>query len=673
MIGIHPIYFFKKEKHRLFVLLFFLLISFTFFGQIKQDSVHQERIADSLFIVSNDEIKKGNYEMATSAIEKCLAIFETLKNDESIGDSYNQLATINYYQGEFYDALTYFEQSRYYFKKANVEKGIASSTNNIGAIYYYLGNYSKALDYYKKALKLHENLENEAQVAGTTQNIGNIYFILNNFEKAKTNYEIAKDIHEKTKNNKALALVLSSIGSVYMKEKKYDIALCNFEKSLKLASDNDLNQEKAEVLFNLGELYKSKLVYTKSLAYFNESLEISKEIQNSTQESSSLIALGGIQLKLNKKDQAIKNCMRGLEISNRLNAISIQKEACKCLYESYKSVNQFGDALYYNEQMYSLKDSLKLKETTNKILNMEFEKEILLDSMAHSQKERKAELAHQEFVRKKETQQTVFIISGCFILIIAGGLWNRLNFTKKAKATLQVEKDRSEHLLLNILPEEIAEELKKKGFVNAQDFETASILFTDFKSFTETASRLSPQELVEEINICFKAFDSIIDFYRIEKIKTIGDAYMAAGGLPKPDVNAVKNTILAAIEMQMFITKRRIQNKAVQKPAFEMRVGIHVGPIIAGIVGVKKFQYDVWGDTVNTASRMESNGLVGKVNISQNTYLLVKDEKDLAFEYRGKIKVKGKGELEMYFVTLKKAHKRHYGSKPAYAISSKGN
>ena len=128
---------------------------------------------------------------------------------------------------------------------------------------------------------------------------------------------------------------------------------------------------------------------------------------------------------------------------------------------------------------------------------------------------------------------------------------------------------------------------------------------------------------------------------------------MAAGGLPNPDVNAVKNTILAALEMQSFIGERRTTNAIHHKPAFEMRVGLHVGPIVAGIVGIKKFQYDIWGDTVNTASRMESNGAVGKVNISEAVYVLVKNETDLDFEYRGKIAAKGKGELAMYFVSKK--------------------
>lgn len=221
----------------------------------------------------------------------------------------------------------------------------------------------------------------------------------------------------------------------------------------------------------------------------------------------------------------------------------------------------------------------------------------------------------------------------------------------RAKDTIEKEKSRSEHLLLNILPAQIIEELKKKGRADAREFEMASILFTDFKGFTTVSERLSAQDLVSEINTCFKAFDNIMGNYNIEKIKTIGDAYMAAGGIPEPSNDSVKNTVLAALEMQEFITDRKEKLDAQRKAGFEMRVGIHTGPIVAGIVGVKKFAYDVWGDTVNTASRMESSGEVGKVNISQATYELLKDELQFHFEYRGKVEAKGKGEIEMYFVS----------------------
>lgn len=242
------------------------------------------------------------------------------------------------------------------------------------------------------------------------------------------------------------------------------------------------------------------------------------------------------------------------------------------------------------------------------------------------------------------------MISG-LIFLLSVGLYNRLRFIRKSKASIQKEKERSENLLLNILPAEIAKELKEKGKADARDFDMVSILFTDFKEFTATSEKLSASTLVAEINACFEAFDEIIEKHKIEKIKTIGDAYMAAGGLPVPTNDSVKNTVLAALEMQAFISKRKEKSDALGKVAFEMRVGIHTGPVVAGIVGVKKFQYDIWGDTVNTANRIESNGEVSKVNISQATYDLLRESPDFSFENRGKIKAKGKGEITMYFVT----------------------
>lgn len=207
--------------------------------------------------------------------------------------------------------------------------------------------------------------------------------------------------------------------------------------------------------------------------------------------------------------------------------------------------------------------------------------------------------------------------------------------------------------MLNILPVEIAEELKANGRAEARDFELVTILFTDFKEFTKLSEKMSAHELVSEINYCFKAFDEIMSKYRIEKIKTIGDSYMAAGGLPATSADSVKNTVLAGLEIQAFIKKRKVEREEKGALAFEMRAGIHSGPVVAGIVGVKKFQYDVWGDTVNTASRMESAGAVDRVNISETTYELLKNESQFQYEYRGKIEVKGKGEITMYFVELK--------------------
>lgn len=210
---------------------------------------------------------------------------------------------------------------------------------------------------------------------------------------------------------------------------------------------------------------------------------------------------------------------------------------------------------------------------------------------------------------------------------------------------LSAEKEKSDNLLLNILPASIAEELKSNGKATAKSHENVSVLFTDFKDFTKVAETLTASELVDELDECFKAFDAITEKYKIEKIKVIGDAYMAAGGLTNSE-NSATNTVNAALEMQECVKQRRLNGKA----KFEMRIGIHTGHVTSGVVGSRKFQYDIWGDTVNIASRMESSGEVGKVNISAETFKLINNNKKFQFEQRGQVAAKNKGEIEMYFV-----------------------
>jgi len=250
------------------------------------------------------------------------------------------------------------------------------------------------------------------------------------------------------------------------------------------------------------------------------------------------------------------------------------------------------------------------------------------------------------FVTDNALQVGTLLFSGFLFY----SLFQRIRAIQTERLVESTERRKSDELLYNILPTDIANELKEKGEALARRIENVSVLFTDLQGFTEASSKMTPAGVVEELNVIFKEFDQICDQMKIEKIKTIGDAYMAAGGLSVSNGSSASQTVEAALLMAEFMERRELSQREKGAHGFKMRIGIHTGPVVAGIVGLRKFQYDIWGDTVNTASRMESSGLEGRVNISQDTYSRIKDHAEYRFESRGKIATKGKGEVEMYFV-----------------------
>ncbi len=310
-----------------------------------------------------------------------------------------------------------------------------------------------------------------------------------------------------------------------------------------------------------------------------------------------------------------------------------------------------------------------IEEKTQQISQIEGQKVQLDKVNARKQKlleilrdEKKAEaLAFEQIRREQEFElekahnlRNILILASLAFLAIAFLAYRRFKENQKQQKVLESknrliedERQRSDELLLNILPGPIADELKTNGKAKAQRYERASVLFADFKDFTAISATLSPEQLVNELDTYFKAFDFIVAQYKLEKIKTIGDAYMCASGL-SDRISTPDAIVKAALEMQQFLNEMKQDKMRRGEPFFEARIGINTGPVVAGVVGIKKFAYDIWGDTVNVAARMQDACEPGYINIGESTF----KEVQYSFKtfYRGKLPVKNRGEVEMYYI-----------------------
>lgn len=481
-------------------------------------------------------------------------------------------------------------------------------------------------------------------------NFTNIYLSLEEFERVDSISRVAlalwnpewkdHEVRYTILNNHAIAQ--ASMGDLAMAGQTFRV----------IYVEADKNKDTSNLLTSLGNLgsLKGMTGDLDSAYYFlSRAARIASKINLTDEYMDLLINLSNVDAERGHYKKAIDRLDTTYLVATSLksteNLAKVQKERASL----HARFNDFNKAYTY---------LLEYIELNNQYLNEEKVKAIT-EMMEKYESEKKARQIQQlELDKLDATLKTEritntrnrYLYIGIVFLAGAIGIYTRLRYVHKSRTAIQKEKDISEGLLLNILPASVAEELKQKGYAEAMHHDVASIIFSDFKGFTAISEALTAAELVEEINTCFKAFDHIMTKYGIEKIKTIGDAYMAAAGIPINNTASVLDTVYAALEMQDFIINRKREKDEQGQPSFQMRVGIHTGPVVAGIVGVKKFQYDIWGDTVNIASRMESSGQVGHVNISEATYEHIKDTPGLVFTPRGMIHAKGKGEMAMYFV-----------------------
>ncbi len=645
----------------LFLSLIFLFI-FHQSANAKTDSLYQVwqnlNESDSIRIVAyTDYIAKKfvtkKLDSTQVAADKLKAFSEEKGQRFGVANAMRLLGASKFFHYEHVAAINLLNESLELSEALTYTYGQAKALQLLGMVYKRQSKEVKSMGYYEKSLVLYEELGDLDDYAGALMEVGSIHKIAENYDKALAYFQRAYELYQQIGREDKFAGALAQIASIYRRKEEFKKALEINEQALKLRREGGPPLSVASSLNNMGNIYEDIGDFEEALAHHFQALAIREKVGKEDKIASSYRNIGETYSDLNDYKKGVAYCKKGLDLYEKTDVTSRQLACSHCLYQAHKKLGDATKTLKYLEKMFELRAKVGHERSVKQLQRMEFDKQIMADSMARVEEKMQIALLHQKAIEAKEKTRNRAISAFVLSLLGALGFYFRWRLQRKANIEIKREYDRAEGLLLNILPAEIAEELKDTGEASARDFNQVSVVFTDFKGFTQISEELSAKELVEELNVCFKAFDSIITKHGLEKIKTIGDAYMAAGGLPAPDENATKKTVMAALEMSDFIIKRRERLSAEGRLAFQMRTGIHTGPVVAGIVGVKKFQYDIWGDTVNTASRMESNGAVGRVNVSEYVYDILQEDEDFNFEERGKIEVKGKGEIAMYFIEKK--------------------
>ena len=522
-------------------------------------------------------------------------------------------------------AIKPYDSSLQAFKRGYLAKGNSLQSK---------GNNSKALTAFLKSLDYAEQSKDARSIAYLQISIADTYSYMENNEFAELYYTKGIDVLRKIPDSINLPSALLNAGDWSTTIEEYDKALSYFKESSLIYEKQQNLLGIAYNLGNIGIVYAEQGKDQLAEENINKAINILEELEDYYPVSVYLTYLADIYADKDNFDLAFKYANRSLELAKTYGLKEQISEANLKLSELYENTGNVELALTYYRDYIIYRDSVRNIAEVQKISNA-----------MNSKTQAELDLANQ----KRKTERIALWSSlGVLFLIglLAFGLFRRNKYVKATNKIIALEKDRSDKLLLNILPEATAQELKDKGRVEAKRFPSVTVLFSDFKGFTSYAENLSPEELVKTIDYYFSKFDLIMEKYGLEKIKTIGDAYMAVGGLSLDNVDQAKEMVLAAKEMIDFVANAKADDAT--SATFDIRIGINTGPVVAGVVGTKKFAYDIWGDTVNIASRMESASEPGRINISEDTYEIIK--RDYNCEYRGELAVKNRGELKMYFV-----------------------
>ena len=583
-----------------YLLIFFFLLCTNIYSQ-------DQKIADSLQKIYQKDTAKGavqldllrnlsfnesrNLNLSVQYAEELIRLSKKESNDKYLHAGYFQKGAAEKELGNLDEALKAYLNALDVSKKINRISTEGVDYGAIADIYSESKNHSNAMLYYHQAISVLRNSEDTISLASTILNAGDELRQNGNYDSALVYFNESAKIFRKQNYLAGVAYSLGNTGMVYAAEGKDDLASQNMDEAISILQQQGDFYPICVYLISISDIYTKKGDHPKALDYALQSLKLAQQ-------------------------HGLKEQIAG---------------ANQKLSELYEKAGNLPESYQYYKNYIVYRDSVVNLKTVEKMADMRTDYEV-------SQKQVQVDLLKQQ----KRNQWIIMVSTFVILGLTIGILMLLYRFYKK----IAKEKKISESLLLNILPAETAKELKQNGKVEAVKLDEVTVLFTDFVQFTRAAENANPVQLVKSIDYYFKSFDQITLKYGLEKIKTIGDSYMCACGLPTPNQAHAQQVVEAAKEM-IAIVLNEFKNVD-DLNHFEIRIGIHTGPVVAGIVGIKKWQYDIWGDTVNIASRMESNSKPGRINLSETTYQIIKDE--FPCEYRGEVAVKNHGSMKMYFV-----------------------
>ncbi len=529
-------------------------------------------------------------------------------HSDYLGQIYYNLGIIQYNKLDYVAAKSNYELSLTYFQRINKLLGVSANLTNIGLVFNRLSDYETALEYFKEALEITEKIDNQSAKAVNLNNIGLVFEFLKKFDLSLEYYYKAFDIDLKIDNKIGQARNLTNIASIYSQTSRYEKSLDNYQNAILIYKEID-DQYGIHLNYgNIASVYHNTLEFDKALEYYTLSLSYFEQINDIHKVARKYGQIGSLNRDINETEKALEFLLQSLSLSRSIQDQSMESEVLEELYLLHEKLKQFDLALKY------LKESVAMKNTI------------------HSEKSKNKALL---FDQKRKLEED-----------------------EKARQLKLARFQEQEKILHDILPIQIADRILLQETFIADHFESASVLFMDLVGFTTLASIAPPKQLVYFLDAFFQKADKVVENYGLEKIKTIGDGYLAVANVTTQLEEHQKATALAALQLLETMKDYEVNiptnlgdtNWIKDMNDIEIRIGIHTGEVVAGIIGKNKYTYDLWGDAVNIASRMESNSEPGRIHISESFSNSLSHYSEFNIIPRGTISIKGKGTMNTYWL-----------------------